>query len=142
MSQAQREKWPLRDLIVVERKFPEAERTSTGLWTEVLKEGSGAKPSRGDSVKVLFKGMLLDGTTFDEVSDPSKAFTFQLDRGKVIAGWEYGLLMMREGERRLLIVPYELGYGTRGRSPDIPRMATLIFEVELLEVIPRPPLGS
>lgn len=134
---AQREKLPPRDLIIVEEKFPHAESTSTGLWTEKLREGTGAQPKRGDHVSVLYKGMLLDGTLFDETQDPEKPFTFQLDRGQVIDGWEYGLLMMREGEKRLLIVPYELGYGTRGRSPDIPRMATLVFEVELLKVTPR-----
>lgn len=134
---AQREKLPPRDLIIVEEKFPNAESTSTGLWTEKLREGTGAQPKRGDRVSVLYKGMLLDGTLFDQAQDPEKPFTFQLDRGQVIDGWEYGLLMMREGEKRLLIVPYELGYGTRGRSPDIPRMATLVFEVELLKVMPR-----
>jgi FKBP-type peptidyl-prolyl cis-trans isomerase len=135
-ASAQREKLPPRDLIIVEQKFPNAHRTSTGLWTEVLREGTGAKPARGDTVSVLYKGMLLDGTVFDETEGPANPFTFQLDRGKVIDGWEYGLLHMREGERRLLIVPYEMGYGTRGRSPDIPRMATLVFEVELLKVTP------
>lgn len=132
--QAQREKLPPRDLIQVERKWPQAERTSTGLWTQRLEPGTGAKPERGDTVSVLYKGMLLDGTVFDQTQDPENPFTFQLARGKVIDGWEYGLLMMREGEKRLLIVPYELGYGTRGRSPDIPRMATLVFEVELLRI--------
>ncbi len=140
--QAQREKLPPRDLILVEQKFPRAERTSTGLWTEVLREGTGAQPERGDTVAVLYKGELLDGTTFDEATDANAPFSFQLDRGKVIDGWEFGLLLMREGEKRRLIVPYELGYGTRGRSPDIPRMATLVFEVELLKVTPRSVPGN
>ncbi|WED63739.1 FKBP-type peptidyl-prolyl cis-trans isomerase [Synoicihabitans lomoniglobus] len=140
MASAQREKLPPRDLAIVKREFPNAERTSTGLWTELLRAGDGAQANRGDTVSVLFKGSLLDGTVFDEMQDATKPFTFQLDRKKVIDGWEYGLLMMREGEKRLLIVPYELGYGTRGRSPDIPRMATLVFEVELLKVEPRQPL--
>lgn len=134
LASAQREKLPPRDLITVEQKWPNAERTSTGLWTVLLREGTGPRPVRGDFVSVLYKGSLLNGTQFDAAEDPEAPFTFQLDRGKVIAGWEYGMLMMREGEKRLLIVPYELGYGTRGRAPDIPRMATLVFEVEMLKV--------
>ena len=137
VAHAQREKLPPRDLIIVQEKYPNAERTSTGLWTALLRQGTGQQPERGDHVAVLYRGMLLDGTVFDEKQNPEEAFKFQLDRGQVIDGWEYGLLMMREGEKRLLIVPYELGYGTRGRSPDIPRMATLVFEVELLKVTPR-----
>ncbi len=137
LASAQREKLPPRDLIQVEKKWPNAVRTSTGLWTVLLEPGNGRKPQRGDMVSVLYKGSLLDGTMFDSAEDREKPFTFQLDRGKVIGGWEYGMLMMNEGEKRLLIVPYELGYGTRGRAPDIPRMATLVFEVEMLEVKPR-----
>ncbi|GAB5559098.1 MAG: hypothetical protein SynsKO_07450 [Synoicihabitans sp.] len=137
LASAQREKLPPRDLIQVEKKWPEAVRTSTGLWTVLLEPGTGRLPQRGDTVSVLYKGSLLDGTQFDSAEDPENPFTFQLDRGKVIPGWEFGMLMMREGEKRLLIVPYEMGYGTRGRAPDIPRMATLVFEVEMLKVTPR-----
>lgn len=137
LAQAQREKLPPRDLIQVEQKWPNAVRTSTGMWTELIEPGTGPKPKRGDFVAVLYKGFLLDGTMFDSAEDPASPFTFQLSRGKVIDGWEYGLLMMNQGEKRRLIVPYELAYGTRGRAPDIPRMATLIFEIELLEIKPR-----
>jgi len=141
VASAQREKIPLRDLVVVEEKWPNAERTSTGLWTEVLREGTGVKAERGDGVNVLYKGWLLDGTLFDQAQDPAKPFAFRLDRGKVIEGWEYGLLLMREGEKRIIIVPYEMAYGTRGRSPDIPRQSTLVFEIELLRVEKNPPPG-
>lgn len=137
LASAQREKLPPRDLIQVEQKWPDAVRTSTGLWVQTLRAGTGALPKRGDTVSVLYKGSLLDGTQFDAAEDREDPFTFQLDRGKVIPGWEYGMLMMREGEIRLIIVPFEMGYGTRGRAPDIPRMATLIFEVEMLKVTPR-----
>lgn len=139
---AQREKLPPRDLEIVEQKWPAAERTSTGMWTQVLQPGTGETPERGDFVDVLYKGYLLDGAMFDQNENRDRPFTFQLDRGKVIKGWEYGLLMMRKGEKRLLIIPYELGYGTRGRSPDIPRMATLVFEVELLDFRKRSIPGS
>jgi FKBP-type peptidyl-prolyl cis-trans isomerase len=132
--QAQRELLSPRDFDIMLEKWPNAQRLSTGLWTEVLKPSSGTKPVRGDMVSVLYKGFLLDETMFDSAEDPDNPFTFQLDRGKVIKGWEYGLLSMRKGEIRRLIVPYELGYGTRGRAPDIPRQATLVFEVELVEI--------
>ncbi len=136
-AQAQRELLSPRDLEIVLEKWPNAERLSTGLWTQLITPSNGPKPERGEMVSVLYTGSLLDGTVFDSAKDPTKPFTFQLDRGKVIKGWEYGLLGMRKGEKRLLIVPYELGYGTRGRSPDIPRAATLVFEVELIDIKPR-----
>lgn len=142
VASAQREKLPLRDLETVESKWPNAYRTSTGLWTEVLQQGNGIQPERGDVVHVLYKGWLLDGTQFDQAQDRNKPFSFRLDRGRVIAGWEYGLLLMREGEKRVIIVPHEMGYGTRGRSPDIPRQATLVFEVELIRVEKNPPAGN
>ena len=132
--QAQRELLSPRDFDIVLEKWPNAERLSTGLWTEVMKPSNGDKPVRGDLVSVLYKGFLLDGTMFDSAEDITKPFTFQLDRGKVIKGWEYGLLAMRKGEIRRLIVPYELAYGTKGRAPDIPRQATLVFEVELVKI--------
>ena len=133
-AQAQRELLSPRDFDIVMEKWPNAQRLSTGLWFEVMKPSNGAKPVRGNIVSVLYKGFLLDGTMFDSAEDPEKPFTFQLDRGKVIKGWEYGLLDMRKGEVRRLIVPFELAYGTRGRAPDIPRQATLVFEVELTEI--------
>jgi FKBP-type peptidyl-prolyl cis-trans isomerase len=132
--QAQREKLPPEDLAIVEKNWPDAQRTSIGLRTQVLKPGAGELVQRGDLVSVLYKGQFLNGTVFDQSEDREKPFTFRVGRGQVIEGWEYGLQMMRPGEKRLLIVPFELGYGTRGDPPKIPRRATLVFEVELLEV--------
>jgi FKBP-type peptidyl-prolyl cis-trans isomerase len=131
---AQREKLPPADLEIVEQTWPEAKRTSTGLRYQVLKPGSGEKPKPGDLVSVLYTGRLLNGTVFDQQLDPAKPFSFRLSRGFVIEGWEQGLQLMQVGEKCLFIIPYELGYGTRGRAPDIPRRATLIFEVELLGI--------
>ena len=70
LASAQREKLPPRDLIQVEQKWPNAIRTSTGLWTVLLREGNGALPKRGDTVSVLYKGSLLNGTQFDSAEDP------------------------------------------------------------------------
>jgi FKBP-type peptidyl-prolyl cis-trans isomerase len=139
---AQREKLPPEDLEVVEKRWPDAKRTSTGLRSLVLKPGDGVRPKKGDVVSVLYKGMLLDGTVFDQATDPAKPFTVRIGRGHVIEGWEEGLQLLSVGERRLLIVPHELGYGTRGSPPKIPRRATLLFEVELLSFEPAQPLAG
>jgi FKBP-type peptidyl-prolyl cis-trans isomerase len=139
-SYAQREKLPPEDLAIVEQRWPEAVRTSTGLRTLLLRPGHGAKPQRGDLVSVNYTGSLLNGKVFDQNWDVENPFSFRVGRGQVIDGWEYGLQMMQEGEKRLFIVPYELGYGTRGNLPKIPRRATLVFEVELLKVEKAPPL--
>jgi FKBP-type peptidyl-prolyl cis-trans isomerase len=132
--QAQREKLSPEDLEIVEKTWPDAKKTSTGLRSVVVKEGTGDLVKRGDLVSVLYKGQLLDGTVFDQTKDASKPFTFRVGRGMVIEGWEQGLQLMRPGEKRILIVPFELGYGTRGDPPKIPKRATLVFEVELVEV--------
>jgi FKBP-type peptidyl-prolyl cis-trans isomerase len=139
---AQREKLPPEDLEIVEKRWPEAKRTSTGLRSVILKPGSGPRPKKGDVVKVLYTGMLLNGTVFDQANDPAKPFTVRIGRGHVIEGWEEGLQLLTVGERRLLIVPHELAYGTRGSPPKIPRRATLLFEVELLALEPAQPIGT
>jgi FKBP-type peptidyl-prolyl cis-trans isomerase len=132
--QAQREKLSPEDLAFVEKTWPNAKSTGTSLRTEVLAPGTGESPAPGDRVSVLYKGMLLDGTVFDQADDPARAFAFRLGRGNVIEGWEEGLQLMRTGEKRRFIIPFELAYGTRGDPPKIPRRATLVFEVELLKI--------
>lgn len=132
---AQREKLPPEDLAVVEKNWPEAKRTYTGLRYIVMKAVPTNTPSPvpGDVVKVLYKGSLIDGTVFDQSPDPEHPLTIRLERGELIEGWDQALKMMHKGEKWLLILPYELAYGTRGRPPSIPRRATLIFEMELLD---------
>jgi FKBP-type peptidyl-prolyl cis-trans isomerase len=130
---AQREKLPSEDLEMVERRWPKAQKTSTGLRFIVLREGQGHdQPKPGTQVSVLYKGMLLDDTVFDEVADPQHPFQFRVGRGEVIEGWDQALQHMKKGEKRLWIIPYELGYGSRGSPPRIPRKATLVFEIELV----------
>jgi len=133
LAQAQRERLPPEDLEIVEKRWPNAKRTSTSLRYLVLKEGdkNGATPEPGMMVAVTFKGTLLDGTVFDEAMDPKAALKIRIGRENLIAGWEQALLRMHKGDKWLLIVPYELGYGTRGRPPSIPSRATLVFEMEL-----------
>lgn len=134
-AHAQRERLPPEDLEIVEQRWPEASKTFTGLRYVVLKEGDrqAGTPQPGDRVKVLYKGMLLDGSVFDQALDPAQPFTPRVGREQLIAGWEQALARMHKGEKWILIVPYELGYGTRGQPPKIPRRATLVFEMELLD---------
>lgn len=134
-AHAQRERLPPEDREIVDQRWPNAIRTATSLRYLILKEGdkSGGTPKPGQYVHVLFKGMLLDGKVFDQALDPAKPFRMKIGRDGLIAGWEQTLPVMHKGEKRLIIVPYELGYGTRGRQPDIPRRATLVFEMELLD---------
>jgi FKBP-type peptidyl-prolyl cis-trans isomerase len=84
-------------------------------------------------VAVLYKGMLLDGTVFDESKDASSPLRIRLGRGELIEGWDEALQKMHKGEKWILIVPPEMGYGARGKPPTIPRKATLVFEMELVE---------
>lgn len=131
---AQREKLPPADLEYVEKTWPGATVTATGMRTLVMQPGTGEKVGRGDRVSVLYKGMLLNGTVFDQTRSADQPFSFRTGRGEVIEGWEEGIPLMRVGEKRLFIIPFELGYGTRGDPPKIPRRATLVFEVELVKV--------
>lgn len=132
---AQRERLPAEDREIVEKKWPNAKRTSTSMRYVVLKAGDakGASPVPGDYISVLYTGMLLDGKKFDAVTDPAKPFHVRIGREELIAGWDQALQLMHRGDKWLLIVPHELGYGSRGRSPSIPPRATLIFEMELLD---------
>ena len=128
----QREKLPPADLEFVEKTWPAAKKTTTGIRYVILKEGQGDSPKPGDKVNVLYVGKLLDGTVFDQATEPDKPFTFRVRREMVIEGWEQVLQLMKRGERRLAIIPPEMAYGTRGQPPRIGRNATLVFEIELL----------
>jgi FKBP-type peptidyl-prolyl cis-trans isomerase len=132
---AQREKLPPEDLEFVEKKWPDAKRTYTGLRYIVLQksEKGGPSPTPGMMVSVHYKGMLLNGTVFDETPDRDHPLKTRLGRNELIDGWDEALQKMHKGEKWLLIVPPELAYGARGKPPTIPRRATLVFEMELLD---------
>ena len=108
--------------------------TASGLTYYDLVVGSGPQPaSSASQVTVHYTGYLEDGTKFDSSVDRGQPATFSLKR--VIAGWTEGVGSMNVGSKRKLIIPYDLAYGEGGKAPLIPPKATLIFDVELLEII-------
>jgi FKBP-type peptidyl-prolyl cis-trans isomerase FkpA len=107
--------------------------TSSGLYLQDLKVGEGRAASAGDSVRVHYTGWLPDGTVFDNSYERNQPITFMLGVGLVIPGWDEGLIGMRPGGRRKLVIKPELAYGRRGKGP-IPPLATLVFDVELIYV--------
>ena len=108
--------------------------TPSGLKYIDIKEGTGATPNKGQRVTVHYTGTLEDGSKFDSSRDRKRPFDFTIGVGQVIKGWDEGVGTMKVGGRRQLIIPPDLGYGARGAGGVIPPNATLIFDVELLEV--------
>ena len=104
----------------------------SGLQYQVLKEGDGKSPKATDKVVCHYEGMLIDGTMFDSSVQRGEPATFPLNG--VIAGWTEGLQLMKEGAKYRFFIPYQLGYGERGAGASIPPFATLVFDVELIEV--------
>jgi FKBP-type peptidyl-prolyl cis-trans isomerase len=112
---------------------PEIVTTASGLQYEALVEGGGDKPEANDRVAVLYEGMLLDGTVFDSWDDADDPAQFPLNG--VISGWSEGLRLMSVGSKYRLYIPSELAYGESGAGQIIPPYSTLIFTVELLDII-------
>ena len=108
------------------------ERTDSGLYYQIVQPGSGATIEPGQTAVVNYTGWLPDGTQFDS-SRGRGPFSFPLGSGQVITGWDQGVAGMAVGEQRLLVLPPDLAYGPMGQGV-IPPNATLIFEVELLEI--------
>lgn len=108
--------------------------TASGLRITDVVVGTGAEASPGDTVVVHYRGTLEDGSQFDASYDRGTPFSFPLGAGRVIKGWDEGVQGMQVGGKRKLVIPPDLGYGSRGAGGVIPPNATLIFDVELLEV--------
>lgn len=108
--------------------------TESGLKYYDFVEGAGDTPAEGQTVVVHYSGWLEDGTPFDSSLQRGEPFSFALGQGQVIDGWDEGLSTMKVGGKRQLIIPAELGYGEAGAGNLIPPGATLVFEVELLEI--------
>jgi len=122
-----------KDMAVIKEKWPNLKTTDSGLMYEVVAKGnSDVKPRPGDMVSAHYTGMFLDGRKFDSSVDRGEPIRFPVGAGRVIKGWDEALLDMTKGEKRILIIPPDLAYGSQGRGP-IPANSTLVFEVELLD---------
>jgi cyclophilin family peptidyl-prolyl cis-trans isomerase len=110
-------------------------RTDSGLEYVVTQAGEGATPERGQTIEAHYTGYLLDGRKFDSSRDRGQPFQTEIGVSRVIRGWDEAFLTMKRGEKRLLIIPPDLAYGARGAGSAIPPNATLIFDVELLDIL-------
>lgn len=115
------------------QRFPDTLLSTSGLRYRVLREGTGARPIAGSRVKAHYTGRLLDGTEFDSSYPRGQPYEFTLMAGEVIRGWDLAILEMHKGEKRLVVIPFRLAYGVAGRPPTIPQLATLVFEIELVD---------
>jgi FKBP-type peptidyl-prolyl cis-trans isomerase len=114
-------------------KLEDVTTTKSGLQYKVLKRGAGASPKATDRVKVHYRGTLIDGTEFDSSYKRGQPATFAANR--VIAGWTEALQLMKIGGKYRLFIPADLAYGKRGAGQTIGPNCTLIFEVELLDIV-------
>ncbi|MBO0860707.1 MAG: FKBP-type peptidyl-prolyl cis-trans isomerase [Chloracidobacterium sp.] len=112
---------------------PKAVTTPSGLRYEDIVAGTGASPQPGQEVTVHYTGTLDTGAKFESSLDRGEPIKFKIGVGKVIQGWDEGLMTMKVGGKRKLVIPPQLGYGARRMGP-IPPNSTLVFEVELLGV--------
>ncbi len=118
----------------IAQRWPGAERDANGIWAVIDRPGSGPKPERGDTVRVHYTGMLMDGRVFDTSANRGP-IEVPAGVGRLIRGWDLTLTQMNTGEKRTIVVPPELAYGSRGAGNGIiPPNAYLVFEMELLEV--------
>lgn len=114
------------------------QKTENGLYYTITSEGTGPKPTKGQSATVNYTGKLIDGKVFDSNVDPkfghAEPFTVPVGAGQVIAGWDQGLMLLNQGSKATFIIPSALGYGERAMGQDIPANSILVFDVELTEV--------
>lgn len=129
-----KEEWTGEQLAFIKEKFGELQSTPTGLLYRILQPGQGEeRPPRGKLCTVHYRGTFLDGKVFDESYRRGEPFKFRVGVKQVIAGWDESVATMRKGEKRLIVVPYWLGYGAQGKIPYIMPRTTLVFEIELLD---------
>ncbi len=108
--------------------------TDSGLRYQIIQEGNGAKAEKGKTVSVHYKGQLSDGTVFDSSYKRNQPIDFKLGVGQVIPGWDEGVGLLKVGDKARFVIPSDLGYGSSGAGGVIPGNATLIFDVELMNV--------
>jgi peptidylprolyl isomerase len=123
------------DLAVIDRNYPQALQTPSGIRYIIQKEGTGAKPQAGKTVRVAYTGKFLNGEVFDSSDRQGRPLEFPAGTGRVIPGWDEAVMDMKVGEKRLVVIPPELAYGDRGAGNGaIPPNSFLIFEVELVGI--------
>ncbi|SNR85316.1 FKBP-type peptidyl-prolyl cis-trans isomerase [Hymenobacter mucosus] len=112
-----------------------AQRQASGLYVVITQPGTGATPTAGQQVSVLYTGTTLDGKVFDSTaSRDNKPFSFAIGRGQVIAGWDQGIALLNKGAKATLLIPSGLAYGSRGAGSDIAPNTVLRFDVELTDI--------
>jgi peptidylprolyl isomerase len=132
-SQAKEKAEAEKQQATIKQKWPKAITTPSGLMYIVTKEGIGdSTPTKGTTVTAHYTGTFLDGGKFDSSVDRNQPFQFPVGMGRVIKGWDEAFLAMKKGEKRTLIIPPGLAYGSRGAGGVIPPNATLVFDVELI----------
>ncbi len=110
------------------------DKTDSGLHYQIIQKGDGAKAEKGKTVSVHYKGQLADGTVFDSSYKRNEPIDFPLGMGQVIPGWDEGIQLLKVGDKARFVIPSNLGYGAQGAGGVIPPNATLIFDVELMDV--------
>ena len=115
-------------------RYPDAQKTDSGLMYLLRKKGDGPRPERGSTIVVHYEGRLANGQVFDSSYEKGEPVNFQIGVGRVIKGWDEALMAMQTGEKRTLLLPYWLAYGEAGYPGVIPPRATLIFDVELVDI--------
>ncbi|MEM6516425.1 MAG: peptidylprolyl isomerase [Bacteroidota bacterium] len=110
------------------------DETESGLRYKIIQKGKGTSAEKGNMVSVHYKGQLADGTVFDSSYKRNKPLDFQVGVGQVIAGWDEGICLLNVGDKARLVIPSDLGYGSAGAGGVIPPNATLVFDVELMDV--------
>lgn len=110
------------------------ETTDSGLRYKIIKQGSGKQAQKGQTVSVHYEGSLLNGQVFDSSYTRKKPIDFKLGVGQVIAGWDEGIALLKVGDKARFVIPSNLGYGSSGAGGVIPPNATLLFDVELMDV--------
>ena len=110
------------------------DKTESGLRYKMINNGDGAQAEKGNTVSVHYKGSLPDGTVFDSSYKRKEPIEFPLGAGHVISGWDEGISLLKVGDKAQFVIPPHLGYGSSGAGGVIPPNATLIFDVELMEV--------
>lgn len=122
------------DAQLIAQSWPTARTTSSGLRYIVLSPGAGPVAQRGQRVTTHYTGMFLDGKQFDSSRTRNDPFVLTLGVDRVIEGWNEALASMKKGERRLVIIPWWLAYGEKGKGGVIPPKATLVFDLEVLDI--------